>query len=156
MEELDDYSILEDNKKINVKFILVDNYFGEKSIEKYINKKIEIENNNIDKENLRSFLLYNTKNIDCDNNYVIKYILKFSFREEINKLCNDINDNDNLNNKIKLKIIKEIDDIELIDEKDINHITINSLIVVLEKKEKKIYIKQKINNKKNITKKCKN
>ena len=166
MEEVEDYNILENTKKkIDVKFILVDNNFGEKSIEKYINKKIEIQNNNIKKDTLKSFLLYNQKDIDPNNDYVIKYILKFSFREEIDKLCNNTNNTNNINNinntnntndeEIKLKIIKKIDDIELINHTNIDYITLNSLTVILEKKEKKHYIKQKINNKKNITKKCK-
>ena len=126
---------------INIIYILVDN----NSIETVIKKKMEIEGNILKKSDIK-YILDKTKEIDIDNEYKIKYLLKFLLNEDIDSL----NTISSKNNHI-LESIKSIDNIDFNDKN--NFKDTNSLIIILDKKEKVYYIKKKIKNKNNITKK---
>ena len=140
---------LENNiNKLDIIVIYVNNY----NVEKIDINNISIKNNILNKLDFINIL----KSLEKDNNnYKLKYILKFLLKLDIDILNNenllediitDYKNINNINNIFELNIVKKI---ESLDFNNSFFNELNSLLIILDKKQK-INIK---NKKKNSTRK---
>jgi hypothetical protein len=158
-------NIKNDKSKINIIIILTDN---NNNIENIIRKKQEIKENILKLEIVKE-IINKVKEKYCKENYKINYLLNFSINTNVDTL-DYLNENSKdkilssedskvINEDIfKLDILNKLNDYEIneINEKDniSNFEDVNSLILILNKIEKKYYIKRKI-IKKNTTRRIK-
>ena len=158
-------NIKNDKSKLNIIIILTDN---NNNIENIIRKKQELKENILKLEIVKE-IINKVKEKYCKENYKINYLLNFSINTNVDTL-DYLNENSKdkilssedskvINEDIfKLDILNKLNDYEIneINEKDniSNFEDVNSLILILNKIEKKYYIKRKI-QKNNITRRIK-
>tara|TARA_B100000482_G_C12425873_1_gene227008 strand:- start:4 stop:480 length:477 start_codon:yes stop_codon:yes gene_type:complete len=132
---------------INIIIIKINNNNEiESIIQKKQSKKIKISKELIYK------ILNKIKDNYCSDEYGIKYLLNFEINKNINELDNIEIESQNINKSAyNLNVLNKLEDITY-NNKYFNNI--NSLIFILNKLEKKYYIKRK-RKKNNTTKKIK-
>ena len=132
---------------INIIIIKINNNNEiESIIQKKQSKKIKISKELIYK------ILNKIKDNYCSDEYEIKYLLNFEINKNINELDNIEIESQNINKSAyNLNVLNKLEDITY-NNKYFNNI--NSLIFILNKLEKKYYIKRK-RKKNNTTKKIK-
>ena len=125
--------------------ISINNY----NVEKIDISNILIKNNILNKSDFINIL----KNItEKNNNYKLKYILKFLLKLNIEILNNITNVNNISNDNFQFDVVTKIENLDF-NNSSFNNT--NSLILIIDKKQK-INLKNKNKNKKkNITKKIK-
>ena len=115
----------------------------------FLEKKKQSIFHNLISTNLINKIISKIKDIYCDNNYKIKYLLTFEINKDINYLEN-LNQNDIKNhNNYNIKIFNQIKSFNYNNNFFTNT---NSIIFILNKLEKKNYIKT-LRKKNNATKK---
>ena len=136
-----DLTNLESNiNKLDIITISVNNY----NVEKIDISSIKIKNNILNKLDFINIL----KDLATNNNdYKLKYILKFLLKINVEILNDNI---DNFDNIFELSVVKKIENLEF-NNSFFNET--NSLLLIIDKKQK-LNIKNK--KKKNSTKKIKN
>ena len=155
-------NIKNDKSKINIIIILTDN---NNNIENIIRKKQEIKENILKLEIVKE-IINKVKEKYCKENYKINYLLNFSINTNVDTL-DYLNENSKdkilssedskvINEDIfKLDILNKLNDYEINEKDNISNFEdVNSLILILNKIEKKYYIKRKI-IKKNTTRRIK-